>query len=242
MVNVAIFCMDNAIQEKIKEKVERLEPAWKVYLYTDEKEIEKDMFKKHFSIFFMELEEENQSGYYLSKEIRKYSANAVIIFIAGKETNACQAFEVGALRFLKKPFDNEKLEEAINRAEHVVSEESIYFPYKKRGYVYQIRLSDVYMFERKERISEIHTVCGKVEKIYVSLNRLENWLDPRCFVRTHAKYIVNVSYIDCIKESIVVLNNEKSIPLARTRKKKVEDVYKQYTYKTNKSAVVQAIE
>lgn len=94
--------------------------------------------------------------------------------------------------------------------------------------MYRVQLSNVYFFERKQRTLEMHLVFGKIEKVYTTLKSLEEKLDAKYFVRTHASYIVNVAYITAIKESVVILENGEYIPVARTRKQEVLNVYSNY--------------
>lgn len=225
MINTAICGNDRWIRIQLKKRIEMLQPNWKLFLYSSEEELEKEMLEKNFSIFFIDV----KAGYEFSKTIRTYNANAVVILISGYETDVCEeAFEIDAIRFLKKPFDNVKLDEAIRKANQIISNQNIYFSYKKRGVVYRVQLSNVYFFERKQRTLEMHLVFGKIEKIYTSLKSLEEKLDAKYFVRTHASYIVNVAYITAIKESVVILENGEYIPVARTRKQEVLNVYSNY--------------
>lgn len=225
MINTAICGNDRWIRIQLKKRIEMLQPNWKLFLYSSEEELEKEMLEKNFSIFFIDV----KAGYEFSKTIRTYNANAVVILISGYETDVCEeAFEIDAIRFLKKPFDNVKLDEAIRKANQIISNQNIYFSYKKRGVVYRVQLSNVYFFERKQRTLEMHLVFGKIEKIYTTLKSLEEKLDAKYFVRTHVSYIVNVAYITAIKESVVILENGEYIPVARTRKQEVLNVYSNY--------------
>ncbi len=225
MINTAICGDDRWIRIQLKKRIEALQPNWKLFLYSSGKELEKEILEKKFSVFFIDV----KLGHQLSKTIRTYSANAVVILISSYETDVCEeAFEVDALRFLKKPFDNVKLDEAIKKANQIVSNQNIYFPYKKKGVVYQVQLSNVCFFERKQRMLEMHLVFGKIEKVYTTLKSLEEELDAKYFVRTHASYIVNVAYITAIKESVVILENGEYIPVARTRKQNVLNAYSNY--------------
>ena len=163
MINTAICGNDRWIRIQLKKRIEMLQPNWKLFLYSGEEELEKEMLEKNFSIFFIDV----KAGYEFSKTIRTYNANAVVILISGYETDVCEeAFEIDAIRFLKKPFDNVKLDEAIRKANQIISNQNIYFSYKKRGVVYRVQLSNVYFFERKQRTLEMHLVFGKIEKIY----------------------------------------------------------------------------
>ena len=79
MINTAICGNDRWIRIQLKKRIEMLQPNWKLFLYSSEEELEKEMLEKNFSIFFIDV----KAGYEFSKTIRTYNANAVVILISG---------------------------------------------------------------------------------------------------------------------------------------------------------------
>ena len=78
-------------------------------------------------------------GYGLAKELRRRQNDAILIFLSCHEEYACEAYEVDALRFLRKPIEKHKFEEAFAKAVQVTYKRQEMFYYmseyieKERG-------------------------------------------------------------------------------------------------------------
>lgn len=158
-----------------------------------------------------------------------------IIFSTAFEEHALRAFEVAAIDYLLKPFSEERLREAIDRArERLAGDQTPDLS----------RLSEASRGGPMERVlvregSKIHVVPSRsiayieAQDDYVrirggntdlrkkqTLASLERQLDPQRFVRVHRCYLVNVDHLDRLepysKESrVAVLSDGSRIPVSR---------------------------
>ena len=55
MINTAICGNDRWIRIQLKKRIEMLQPNWKLFSYSSEEELEKEMLEKNFSIFFIDV-------------------------------------------------------------------------------------------------------------------------------------------------------------------------------------------
>ena len=154
MVKVAI-CDDNIdVLNKLKKLIEEKEPKWQVDVFSDGYTLEEQLKKNLYAIYFLDIELGSMDGYELSKEVRKKDASALIIFVSSHSEYACDAFEVDAFRFLRKPIEEEKVFEAIEKAKGIVQTQNyqFHYHYKGNGMDYQVKLANILYFERKQRI------------------------------------------------------------------------------------------
>jgi two-component system LytT family response regulator len=137
-----------------------------------------------------------------------------VIFVTAYDEYAVKAFELNAVDYLLKPFDEARLSAAIERArERLASNdfrsaalrlqqllESSHKPWAERLVV---RNNDRYDFVPVDKVDWVESAnnyvllhCGpKTHLLSETLSGLEKRLDPEKFVRVHRGRIVNISRI-----------------------------------------------
>ncbi len=169
-----------------------------------------------------------------------------IIFSTAYDQYAIKAFEVNAIDYLLKPYDEDRFNIALNRAIRQIqanknSSDSIKelirsvakpvqflarLLIKESGKIYIISCPDILYIEAMDDYVQIHT-SNNSYLLQQSMNSLEARLNPDQFIRAHRSYIVN---IDAIKEIIqysqgsykIELTNNKVIALSRTGIKNIK--------------------
>jgi two-component system LytT family response regulator len=141
-----------------------------------------------------------------------------IVFVTAHDAHAIRAFEIHALDFLLKPFDQARFEKALERARaqlvrdktstidsRLVSlleelRDERKYPerliVKSSGRVFFVRAEDIDWVEAAGNYVKIHTK-NEGHLLRESMKNMEAKLDPKTFVRIHRSAIVN---IDRIKE------------------------------------------
>jgi len=135
-----------------------------------------------------------------------------VVFVTAYDKYAIQAFEVNAVDYLLKPFDESRLRASIDRARKLVSQRSAFIR-QLEGLIEAhetqwlqrlvVRSGDRFDFVPVDSIDWIesannYTVLHCRSKDYVfgeNLTSLENRLDPARFSRVHRCHIVNVTRI-----------------------------------------------
>jgi two-component system LytT family response regulator len=147
----------------------------------------------------------------------------IVIFVTAYDQYAVQAFEVHALDYLLKPFDDERFAEAVARAKATlhskevekVSERLVGLIQDRRdqsartpnsspnrlmirssGRVYFVKTEDIDWIEAADYYARIHA-GGRSHLLRESLASLEEKLDSEQFARVHRSAIVNM---DRVKE------------------------------------------
>jgi two-component system LytT family response regulator len=141
------------------------------------------------------------------------TALPVVIFVTAHDRYALKAFEVHALDYLLKPFDQPRFAAALKRAKDQVKKDrtgavdqrlldllqerskgSERLVIKSAGRVTFVRKEDIDWIEAAGNYVRLHT--GKEDHLLrESMNGLEAKLDPKRFVRVHRSTIVNVERI-----------------------------------------------
>lgn len=173
----------------------------------------------------------------------------VIVFVTAYDDWAVQAFEVQALDYILKPYEDARVRTALERVRGHLSNLSgdvvekvralvAERPPEKRyltrlivreaGIVQFVPLGDVDWFEAADYYVRVHS--GKqTQLVRYSLNELERQLDPERYVRVHRSAIVNVSAVLEIRiahhnHHELVLRDNTRVPLSRGRKEHLESI------------------
>jgi two-component system, LytTR family, response regulator len=158
----------------------------------------------------------------------------VIIFVTAYDEHALRAFEVGALDYLLKPFDNARFVRALARAkEKLAHYKPNEFPHlerlavKSRGEVLLLRLDEIDWVEAAGYYACLH-VGPQTHIIRRSLAELEQDLGEDQFIRIHRSVIANITRIRRLAlqtegEYEVVLRSGAHLPLSRRFRKRLQE-------------------
>jgi two-component system, LytTR family, response regulator len=170
-------------------------------------------------LVFLDVQMPGLNGFEVVENLNPEHAPA-IVFVTAHDGHAIRAFEIHALDFLLKPFDQTRFEKALDRARgkvkssksttttldsHLVSlleelREERKYPerliVKSSGRVFFVRTEEIDWVEASGNYVKIHTK-NEAHLLRESMKNMEAKLDPKIFVRIHRSAIVN---IDRIKE------------------------------------------
>ena len=156
----------------------------------------------------------------LSFEALKYApATVPIIFTTAYDEYAVQAFKFNSFNYLLKPLDADELEAAIDKAtqagknytnENLLqlfdSLQKNQFRYRERfllpyrdGYK-SVRVSDINHIETENKTVYLRLNNGTSEVVNLSMDELEQQLNPNYFFRANRQYIINIEY-NCLSET-----------------------------------------
>ena len=173
--------------------------------------------REHPELVFLDVQMPGMDGFEVVENIDPEHMPA-IVFVTAYDGHALRAFEINALDFLLKPFDQARFEKALERARaqlqrdrnslidaRLVSlleglHEDRKYPerliVKSGGRVFFVRTEDIDWVEASGNYVKIHAK-GEAHLIRESMKNMEAKLDAKTFVRIHRSAIVN---IDRIKE------------------------------------------
>ena len=172
-------------------------------------------------------------------ESAKSAHSPYVIFITAYEQHAVKAFELEAIDYLLKPYDDVRFGRAIERAKKLLHAESSSAEahahieetdgtaqkhverllVKEQGRLIPVQISDVDHFSSAGNYVRLHTP-GTSYLIRDTLTRLESVLDPKRFARIHRTSIVNLSRIKSLEplyggDYTIQLQNGTRLTLSR---------------------------
>jgi len=175
-------------------------------------------------LIFLDIQMPELDGFDVLAQVGPEQIQA-IIFVTAFDQYALKAFDVHALDYLLKPFDDERFAHALARAKAQIeareinrlskrllalleereserkapAQQSSYLTrvmIKAAGRVVLLKVDDIDFIEADGNYAKLH-VARKAHLLREKMNDLEGKLDPERFVRIHRSVIVN---LDRIKE------------------------------------------
>lgn len=207
-------------------------------------------------LLFLDIQMPGMNGFEALAKIEHEQIPA-IIFVTAFDRYALKAFEIHALDYLLKPFTDKRFEEALRqakthvelreinrlsqsllallgdqaRADAAPSKRKLFltrFMIRSGGRVSFIKASDVDWIAADDYYIKLH-VAGKSHLLRISMNELEEKLDPKKFLRIHRSTIINFDRVKELHQNpngeyVVVLKDGTELKLSRSRRERLEEL------------------
>tara|TARA_R110002167_G_scaffold117623_13_gene293703 strand:- start:437 stop:1135 length:699 start_codon:yes stop_codon:yes gene_type:complete len=178
-------------------------------------------------LVLLDLNLNGDNGYDLLTTAVSESFHTIVI--SAYKDQAIAAFEYGVLDFVPKPFNRDRLEQALNRViakEKTATNKIKLLAVKKRHRIQLIPIEDLIYIKGAGAYTELYLADGKKELHDKSLEKLEQLLSPT-FERIHKSYLVKMSEVTEIvvksgTKYMAELKNGEFIPIGRTKYKDIK--------------------
>ncbi|HCA05948.1 LytTR family DNA-binding domain-containing protein [Chryseobacterium sp.] len=156
-------------------------------------------------LLFLDIQMPEKSGFDLLESLDHVPA---VLFVTAYDQYAVQAFEVNALDYLMKPIRDERFAKAIEKIRDAVNQKSslnngvtkdrnIFIKDGEKRFF--IQLGDIYLIESLENYTRLF-FQGKKALQRRSLRQWEEMLDENIFFRINRTEIINIEYIQEVKQ------------------------------------------
>jgi two-component system LytT family response regulator len=144
-----------------------------------------------------------------------------IIFVTAYDQYALKAFDVKAVDYLLKPYDNERFTQALEHARNQIvqkdesllhkkmvglltehqqqsTEISFQLEIKDKGRITKVNTFDIYYLEAQGNYIQLH-LKAKSFMIRETLQNIKNSLEQNTFLQIHRSILINTNYVGYIK-------------------------------------------
>jgi two-component system LytT family response regulator len=182
-------------------------------------------------ILFLDIQMPEVDGFAVLESVGM-NAVAAIVFVTAHDRYALRAFDVAALDYLVKPFDDRRFFAALARAKEQARrrpappEYASRFIVRTRDRVLFLRAAEIDWIEAADYYVSLHA-GGRAHLLRKSMASLEAELDPARFVRVHRSAIVNLDRVKEMHpsfrgESVLLLRDGTRVRLSRARRAELE--------------------
>lgn len=207
-------------------------------------------------LLFLDIQMPGMTGFEVLAQVA-FEEIPAIVFVTAFDEYALQAFDVHAIDYLLKPFSDQRFEAALTRAKTQIQMQEVNRlsrslvaamvgqaqdakpdPAKPKRFLnrFMIRSGGRASFVKASEVDWIAAddyyiklnVSGRSHLLRMSLNELEEKLDPEQFLRIHRSTIVNFDRIKELQQNpngewVVVLKDGTELKLSRSRRERLEE-------------------
>ena len=194
-------------------------------------------------LVFLDIEMPELNGFDVIKNL-DMETMPIIVFVTAFSEYALEAFEVEALDYMHKPFDDERLRKAIERAERQLDKRDEIelkekidrllkekeedkkllerFVVKTGGNIFIVKVGDIQWIEASGNY--VNLITEKKKYLYRStLSSLIEGLDENKFYQIHRSVIVNMDFVDHLEENsygdfTVIMTSGEELKMSRNYK------------------------
>ena len=209
-------------------------------------------------LVFLDVQMPGMSGLDVIRELGPDEMPATVL-VTAYDKHALEAYELAAVDYVVKPFDDERFEEALRRARRLATAKEAHVLREKllslltgnghgngaldapadarngwleriavetRGKVRYVQVRDIHYILASGPYAELY-MADRKHLVRVSMNTLEEQLDPARFMRVHRSVIVQLAMVDVLHKAAggdyeVQLRNGIRLSVSRTRREDLE--------------------
>ena len=209
---------ENCIREQVamvcKEVAEKYNTDIQIETYSDGKQV----IEEELDILILDIEMEGVDGISVKNIFQNRKKETIIIFVTSHDEMMSQAFGVNVIGFVTRCYLKSQLpiilDSAIKRVMNTVNIDGI----DSRKICY-IEAEHVYNILHLKDGSEMSVRCTSAQ--------LEMTLTSVGFIRIHRTYIINMAYVEHIKDKTIVVNGCE-LPVSSRLKSGFKKEYSKY--------------
>ena len=223
-----LICDDNSIElKKTSDLVRKWSALNKIDIAifeTDDVEVAlKSAVMTDYAIALLDIEMPQMDGMDVTDVLRKNNPDILVIFISNYESYVCDAFSLKVFSYVYKRNLEKQLPKILDDAVKEISNEKTFFKYKIQREEYIININRIRYFEAIGHHIVMYTKNESIEFVG-AIRDLEERLNNQIFVRVNRQNIVNIKYIEEIKQNNIILEGNELIPIG---KKYADNIKKQ---------------
>ncbi len=210
----------------------------KLYQAEDIKEAQGILLKYQIDLVFLDISLNEENGFELAYEFKQLNYSPIIIFATAYDEYAVKAFDVGALDYVLKPFEQKRIDQALEKAVKVLDTKQVKpKPAGHDGEMLSIELADRNAVVKKLAIIAAQVADG-ILTIATAKNKYQtkktlSWLIKRLpdeeFMQVNRNALVN---IEAIKEVqpwfnhtlLLIMSNGDKVQVGRSYRKELTEL------------------
>lgn len=166
-------------------------------------------------LVFLDMELHELDGLETARRLRAADDGLQLVFVTGYAEHVFDGYSVGALGYLLKPPERERLEDVLERAQASLCREMDRAYLCRNGDTYyRIPLSGILYFVSDRR----QVQCVTESRSYTFYAKLDTVAAEvgAAFVRVHQRYLVRAGAVERMESGEVVLRNGDRLPVSRS--------------------------
>lgn len=185
-----------------------------------------------YDALFLDIKMPGEDGVALAKRLRRMKDDVFIVFVTGEKEYVMEGYEVGAVNYLVKPVDIEKIYSCLGRIYEKAGRQEPFIIIDTGEKTIKLFQKEIYIIEVFSHKLNYTTAKGEF-KVNSSLKEAQKELQDNYFTTCHRGVLVNIMYIVSIGKNSLVVADEKTgfhmeVPVSRRLYNKVNEEFIQF--------------
>ncbi|KAF1681508.1 MULTISPECIES: LytR/AlgR family response regulator transcription factor [Bacillus] len=187
-------------------------------------------------LLFLDIDLSGENGFDIAKRLKKMKHPPAVVFATAYDQYALKAFEVDALDYLTKPFDEERIQQTLKKykkgnRDNVEADQGSHTGQHKLALsvgesIVIVDTKDIIYAGTEERHVNVKTFDTSYT-VSDTLVMIEKKLPDADFIRVHRSFVVNTEYIKEIQPWFnstynLIMKDGSKIPVSRTYAKELK--------------------
>lgn len=173
-----------------------------------------------FHLLFLDIFLPGISGMELARKIRLSDADCMLVFITDSPDFTMDGFLVQAAGYVVKPISRAKMAGAMHACRFEFEKNSRTIEVPQNGGNVLVSIADLLYVEVYNKESVLHMKRGTM-KTRLPLETVEARLGGSPFLRCHRSYIINMNYVDDMREDCFLMRGGDTVPMRKNGRKEV---------------------
>ncbi|WP_297077962.1 LytTR family DNA-binding domain-containing protein [uncultured Enterococcus sp.] len=224
-MNIAIIDDERLARMELHYLLQQVEGVENIYEGESIEEAFALLLQETIDLLFLDIHLTDESGLDLAKKIQQVPHPPLIIFATAYDNHAVEAFELNALDYILKPFEQERIKKAVAKAQQTLVKQTA-MPVNPRltietdERIFLVPFDEILYAEVQGKQTTIHTE----ERQFITtltLAALEQQVPSINFLKVHRSYIINTAKITEIQPWFnqtyqVTMSNQEKVPVSRS--------------------------
>lgn len=193
------------------------------------------LLTQKIDLIFLDISLNEENGFTLAKELKQLVNPPLVIFATAYDKYAIQAFDINAIDYVLKPFEQTRINQALKKANTaLLNREQLHkedntAPKNTADFITLTADEKTAVIKTKDIVSAtvengLLTITTNANRNFVShetLSWIKKQLDPQKFIQVHRSAIVCLEYIREIQPwfnhtFVLILTNNERVPVGRS--------------------------
>lgn len=231
-----------AVIDDLESDRSRLENALKLLLSNNSVNGEIYKFKKGidfinaakempFEVAFMDIYIDKENGVEISKLLREFDNECILIFTTTSKDHALEGFRVRAFDYLVKPYSDADLKNTFGEILKRLPSTDKYIELRIVGGTEKIRINDIIYAEHFKHCINIHKKGGKTTVVRITFSEFSKMLENESrFFMCNRGVIINYEYATDFDGTQFILTDGTKISVSRSLTKSAKNQFADYIF------------
>lgn len=166
-----------------------------------------------YDMAFLDIEIGEIKGTQVAAALKEVNPKILIFVVTSYDKYLDDAMDLNVFRYLKKPIQQQRLCDGLEKALQLLDNMSIEFYLKAKKQLVKVQTCDIVFVEIAGHSTRVVTTEGE----YVSDSNMKFWIEklsPTFFYRVHRSFVINVKFVTKYTREAVILDNRYKVPIS----------------------------